>query len=248
MSQPKIRLCLEAVEVLLLICSDGARIRIRALHTHTHTHTHPHPHTAAHTHVLVNRKPCPTDQNLHPQTYTHTPIASGNGNDTHAHTWCMCVCTYEHTYTHLRPPHHNRQTETCLLATWRQWWWAPESCSWPACATWLIYMCDMTHLYVRHDSFICATCLIFYMASFMCDSPIGAGILHVSVRHDSSTCVTWMLQRGDMAHSCVPTLHSRWWAQESCSWFLHMKWLIQKCNSIPVYVWHDSFICATWLL
>jgi len=25
------------------------------------------------------------------------------------------------------------------------------------CATWLIHMCDMTHSYVRHDSFICAT-------------------------------------------------------------------------------------------
>jgi len=28
------------------------------------------------------------------------------------------------------------------------------------CATWLIDICDMTHSYVRHDSFICATWLV----------------------------------------------------------------------------------------
>jgi len=34
---------------------------------------------------------------------------------------------------------------------WYEWSWY---------LTWLIYMCDMTHLYVWHDSSICVTCLV----------------------------------------------------------------------------------------
>ena len=51
----------------------------------------------------------------------------------------------------------------------------------------LIHMCDVTHLYVRQDSFICATWLIH-----MCD------MTHSYVRHDSCICATWLTRLCDM--------------------------------------------------
>jgi len=47
-------------------------------------------------------------------------------------------------------------------------------------------LCDMTHSYVRHDSFICATWLIL-----MCD------MTHSYERHDSCICTTWLMQMCD---------------------------------------------------
>ena len=46
----------------------------------------------------------------------------------------------------------------------------------------LIYMCDMPHLYVWHDSFICVTWVIH-----MCD------MSHSYVWHASFICVTWLI-------------------------------------------------------
>jgi len=58
------------------------------------------------------------------------------------------------------------------------------------CATWLIHMCDLTHSYVWHDSFICVTWLIH-----MCD------MTHSYVRHDSFICVTWLIHICDVTYS-----------------------------------------------
>ena len=48
------------------------------------------------------------------------------------------------------------------------------------CVTWPIHTCDMTHLYVWHDSFICVIWLIH-----MCD------MTHSYVWHDSFICVPY---------------------------------------------------------
>jgi len=56
------------------------------------------------------------------------------------------------------------------------------------CVTWLIYMCDMTHLYVRHDSLICETWLIHSVT----------WLIHIRVSD-----VTWILVKCDVKHSCV---------------------------------------------
>jgi len=87
--------------------------------------------------------------------------------------------------------------------------------------TQLIHMCDMTHSYVWHDSFICLTWLIH-----MCD------MTHSYVWHDSFVCVTCI-------HTCDMT-HSYAWRA-----FICVTWLIHTCDMSHSYVWHDSFVCVT---
>ena len=72
-------------------------------------------------------------------------------------------------------------------------------------ATWLIHMWDMTHSYVRHDSFICAAWLIH-----MCDMTHETQRTYSTVRHDSFIwetwlfiCATWLIHICGMTHSYV---------------------------------------------
>jgi len=89
------------------------------------------------------------------------------------------------------------------------------------CVTWLIYMCDVTHLYVWHDSFICVTWLIM-MHSYV-------------VWHDSFICVTWLNHHTSRASSLLnPT------AVKTQSW---VAWQDSFMNR------HDAFIYGvTWLI
>jgi len=92
--------------------------------------------------------------------------------------------------------------------------------------TWLIYMLDMTHSHVWHDSFMCVTWLIH-----MCD------MTHPWVWRDWFICVTWFNHVRDMTHAYM-------W-HDSCTL---VTWLIHMCDMTHSYVWHDSFICVTWLI
>ena len=93
------------------------------------------------------------------------------------------------------------------------------------CVTWLIHMCDMTHSYVWHDSFICVTWLIHvcYMTHL--------------VRETVVTRVTWLNHLCDMTHSYE-------WHDS----FICVTWLIHMCDMTHLYVWHDLFKCVTWLI
>ena len=90
-------------------------------------------------------------------------------------------------------------------------------------ATWLIHttptqMCDKTHSYMRHDSFIYVTWPI-----------------HTSDM--SHSCVPWLIHTCDMTHSYV--------CHDS---FMCVPCLIHVCAMTHSYVWHDSFICVPWLI
>jgi len=142
--------------------------------------------------------------------------------------------------------------------------------------TWLIYMCDMTHLYVRHDSlYVRHESLIYYMCDmnhwytyiqvtwliYMCD------MTHLYVRHDSSICATWLIYMCDMTH-----LYVRHDSSICATWIIHIYrlYLIQlvleacveagaslleielagttwRIHMCDMTHWHDSSICATWL-
>ena len=72
---------------------------------------------------------------------------------------------------------------------------------WKKYVTWLIHICDMTHSYVWHDSFICVTWYVWHNSFIsvtwlihMCDTT------HSYVWHDSFTCAACLIQMCDMTH------------------------------------------------
>jgi len=88
------------------------------------------------------------------------------------------------------------------------------------CATWLIDMCDMTHWYVWnmthwyawHDSFMSG----------------GASRISAGPRAEG-TRATWL-------HSCV------WLDWFTCEGARCLTWLINVCDMIHWYAWHDTFL------
>ena len=104
--------------------------------------------------------------------------------------------------------------------------------------TWLSYMCDVTHLCVWHDSFVCLI--------HMCD------MTHLSVCHDSFIvvtssiiCVPWLIYICEITHLCV------WHDSPIYLWnhsYICLTWLIYMCDMTHLYVWYDSFVCVLWLI
>jgi len=70
--------------------------------------------------------------------------------------------------------------------------------------TWLIDICDMTHLHMWHDSLTYVTWLIY-----ICD------MTHWHMWHDSFTYVTWLIDLCDMTHLHVSINHATR-GDESC--------------------------------
>jgi len=111
-------------------------------------------------------------------------------------------------------------------------------------------MCDMTHSYVWHDSFICETWLIH-----MCDMTHSQhstwlrvtwllhmwDMTHSYVWHDSFICETWLIHILDamIQSSLTLVLDSTW---------LRATWLIHMCDVTHSYERHDSFTCEMWLI
>jgi len=120
------------------------------------------------------------------------------------------------------------------------------------CATWC-------HSYVRHDSFICETWLIHMcdMISFICET-----WSYSYVRYDSFICETWSHSyvRYDLIH--MWDLTAVWYSHVLtfiCSRLIVFIYCIHilsfdkahatSCFEVThSYVWHDSFICVTWLV
>jgi len=97
-----------------------------------------------------------------------------------------------------------------------------------------IRMCDTTHWYVWHDSFICVTWLISWHDSFMC-----VDMTHVCL------CTNALM----MPLRCIPCVYV------TClihvvryDAFICVTWLIHMCDRSHWYVGHDSFMCVAWLI
>jgi len=98
------------------------------------------------------------------------------------------------------------------------------------CVTWLIHMCNMTHLYVWRDSFTCVTWLV------------RVSMTHSHVGHDSFICHVTQLYQGHesfLCHVTHPTGHDS---------FVCATCLIHTWDMTHSHVWHDSFTCVTWLI
>jgi len=107
-----------------------------------------------------------------------------------------------------------------------------------------MYICDMTHLYMRHDSYICAT----WLEKIECIRATWLqktnDVTHVYVRHDAFICATWLekilytystwlnKKRTWLIYMCDLT---RTYARSACSnsiWLLY-EGVTTYCNTIP---------------
>ena len=57
-------------------------------------------------------------------------------------------------------------------------------------------------------------------------------------------CVTWRIHMCDMTHYMCDVTQSYVWHDA----FICVTWLIHMCDMTRSYVWHDSFIYSTWLI
>ena len=97
----------------------------------------------------------------------------------------------------------------------------------PVCVIWSIHMCDVTHSYTWHGSFIYSQ-----RATFFCLSPCPV-------------CVTWLIHMCDVTHSYV------WRDSFICmTWLIHIQptsdislsvSMSRLCYMIHSYVWRDPF-------
>jgi len=116
---------------------------------------------------------------------------------------------------------------------------------------WLVHMCDMTHSYVWHDSFIRVTWLIVCHDSFICVTWLihVCGMTHSYVWHD------WLVLMCDKTDAhvchdsfvCVPRascdmIHSYVWHELS----MGVTWILHMCDLTHSYVWYDSCIYVIW--
>ena len=122
-----------------------------------------------------------------------------------------------------------------------------------------VHMCDMTHAYARHDSFIqYVTWLIHYCdmthSYVWRDSSIH--VTHPCMWHDSSINVAWLIHMCDVTHPCVwhdLFIRVAWLIYVTID-FLHILNIFKMCMrhvmiSIIKYTWCRklAFICVTWL-
>ena len=100
-------------------------------------------------------------------------------------------------------------------------------------------MCDMTHSYVWHDSFICVTWL-----NHVCH------MTHSYVWRGSFACVTWLNHICDMTHSYVhhdPLICATWLIHMCHMTHAHV-WLMSRHsrrNGMPPTQWHTCGVATT---
>jgi len=131
------------------------------------------------------------------------------------------------------------------------------------CATWLVYVCDMSRLYVWHDVYMCGTAWLtettFYLRrdSFMCVTWHGrlhmCDVTRVCVRHDMCDMTLWYVWHGLVdwdAVLCATCDVTRLCVQRDWDAFTSATWLGYVCDMTCLYVWHASFTCVArrgWL-
>ena len=117
------------------------------------------------------------------------------------------------------------------------------------CVTWLMHLCEITHVYEWHDSFICVTWLIYrHQRSWRPQGNDGRFFFLENVWPDSYICTvpTQLATQGQWwSIFSTQRLHRRQWWQR-CS--KCVTWLIHMCDMTPSQVCHDSFVFETWLV
>ena len=142
------------------------------------------------------------------------------------------ICAFTHVgknkYSHISFISHLCAASVCV---WHDWF---------ILGTWLVDMCDVTHLYVWHISLIRVTWLID-----MCD------MTHWYVWRDSLICVTWLIDKCDVTRWSVwrDSLICVMWLSLICVTCLidmcdvtRVTWLFDMYDVTRWYVWRDSYM------
>ena len=114
------------------------------------------------------------------------------------------------------------------------------------CVTWLIHICDTSfYSYVKYDSFTRMTCLCDMTHWYVWhDSFICVTCLFSYLWHDTFISETWLIHTCAMSHSHV--WHDSDDATLRCvSSLTRVTWLIHMCDLPRSYGWHDTFIWVT---
>jgi len=148
-------------------------------------------------------------------------------------------------FTHRSPCLHEAISAE-YVTTLGTWAWHDSF----TCVTWLIRMCDRTHLYAWYNAFWCVTWLIrMCICAQEADCTENVTTLGTCVWHDSFTCVTWLIRTCDRTH--LYAWYNAFWC---------VTWLIRMCicaheavsvkhvTMVGTCVWHESFACVTWLI
>jgi len=133
------------------------------------------------------------------------------------------------------------------------------------CAVWLIHMCDMTHSYVWHDSFIWDTTHVGHDSSVrdLTYSYVSHYLLQMTVealeRVMSSARSATQLQHhcnSGRRHARLQSAVAAGAAEgrlcgmtRSCVWrdsFMCVAWLIHSCRTRLVHMWPGAFVYVAW--
>jgi len=105
-------------------------------------------------------------------------------------------------------------------------------------------LCDMTHSYVWHSSFICVTLPCVWHDLFICvtrlnmsTQPSLCAMIHSYLWHGTFTCATWHIHMCDMARS-----HVRHGTFTCATWHIHMCGMTHSCAQ------HLTCVCDTTYL
>jgi len=163
---------------------------------------------------------------------------------THSYMWhdaSICLAYLIHVRDITHDDAFTRVTGSCLPKRWDM---GHES---PIFGTWLIYMCDMNHSYVGHDSFVCATrpmpietllksvsqCVAVYCSTYICVAVCCSVLQCVAVCCSVLQCVAVCC--GVLQFICTTHgLLSVWWSGLNARTHSH--------------VGHYVFICGIWLI
>ena len=111
----------------------------------------------------------------------------------------------------------------------------------------------MSHVWVSHVTHVSESCHTHQKNSFKDNgfaTEAAASTRELAKRFLYNAFARLILFVGMLSKSAPPSAFMCDMTP-SCVWhdsFICVTWLLHMCNMTPWYVWHDSFICVTWLI
>jgi len=106
--------------------------------------------------------------------------------------------------------------------------------------TWLIHMCDTTHLYLWHAMTLS---YVWHDSSTLVTWLVHMCAMHSCLWNDAFIRVTWRINMCEMWHAVCNDALSRRWQACVCvchDSLIHIIWLIYTRNMPHSYMWHGT--------